>query len=158
MMKFLKFDSATEPVLRDNAELRKKSLFPMVRQAVSQNSFSYQEITFANEAYALNFQDKVEMVLPIAIGDYSDFFSSMHHAKNCGTIFRGPENPIPQNWYVRSIWIGSLFQFPTQPQQKWGKTMLVFTRFQVPSSHCLSWTGIIYCYLRNKYHSAKVLN
>lgn len=40
------------------------------------------------------------MIVPIAIGDYTDFFSSMHHAKNCGTIFRGPENPIPQNWYV----------------------------------------------------------
>ncbi|KAK2633126.1 hypothetical protein EUGRSUZ_L00543 [Eucalyptus grandis] len=64
--------SSTEPVLRDNTELRKKSLFPM---------------------------DKVEMVLPIAIGDYTDFFSSMHHAKNCGTMFRGPQNPIPQNWF-----------------------------------------------------------
>ncbi|CAL5390340.1 unnamed protein product [Camellia sinensis] len=43
--------------------------------------------------------DKVEMLVPIAIGDYTDFFSSMHHAKNCGTIFRGPENPIPANWF-----------------------------------------------------------
>lgn len=41
---------------------------------------------------------KVEMILPIAIGDYTDFFSSMHHAKNCGTIFRGPQNPITPNW------------------------------------------------------------
>lgn len=40
------------------------------------------------------------MLIPTAIGDYTDFFSSMHHAKNCGTIFRGPENPIPANWYV----------------------------------------------------------
>lgn len=45
-------------------------------------------------------QDEVEMLLPIAIGDYTDFFSSMHHAKNCGTIFRGPQNPISPNWYV----------------------------------------------------------
>lgn len=45
-------------------------------------------------------QGQVEMLLPIAIGDYTDFFSSMHHAKNCGTIFRGPENPIPANWYA----------------------------------------------------------
>lgn len=47
-------------------------------------------------------QGQVEMLLPIAIGDYTDFFSSMHHAKNCGTIFRGPENPIPANWYADS--------------------------------------------------------
>ncbi|XP_059307149.1 fumarylacetoacetase-like [Lycium ferocissimum] len=43
--------------------------------------------------------DKVQMLLPVAIGDYTDFFSSMHHAKNCGTIFRGPENPINLNWF-----------------------------------------------------------
>ncbi|PKA62891.1 fumarylacetoacetase [Apostasia shenzhenica] len=44
-------------------------------------------------------QNEVEMVLPVVIGDYTDFFSSMYHAKNCGTIFRGPENPIPTNWF-----------------------------------------------------------
>ena len=47
----------------------------------------------------MNLLGKVEMVLPMETGDYTDFFSSMHHAKNCGTIFRGPQNPIPQNWY-----------------------------------------------------------
>ncbi|KAI7987769.1 Fumarylacetoacetase [Camellia lanceoleosa] len=63
---------STEPALRDNTSLRQKALVPI---------------------------DKVEMLVPIAIGDYTDFFSSMHHAKNCGTIFRGPENPIPANWF-----------------------------------------------------------
>ncbi|KAF3451809.1 hypothetical protein FNV43_RR07905 [Rhamnella rubrinervis] len=64
--------SSTEPTLRDNADLRRKSLVPM---------------------------ENVEVLLPIAIGDYTDFFSSMNHAKNCGTIFRGPQNPIPANWF-----------------------------------------------------------
>ncbi|XP_075663960.1 fumarylacetoacetase [Castanea sativa] len=64
--------SATEPALRDNAALRQKALVPL---------------------------SKVKMLVPISIGDYTDFFSSMHHAKNCGTIFRGPENPIPANWF-----------------------------------------------------------
>lgn len=64
--------SADEPTLRDNTSLREKSLLPM---------------------------SEVQMFLPTVIGDYTDFFSSMHHAKNCGTIFRGPENPIPQNWF-----------------------------------------------------------
>ncbi len=52
-------------------------------------------------------QSKVEMLLPVAIGDYTDFFSSMHHAKNCGTIFRGPQNPIPANWCVNFGVVGS---------------------------------------------------
>ncbi|XP_057960727.1 fumarylacetoacetase isoform X2 [Malania oleifera] len=64
--------SSNEPLLRDNANLRQKALVAM---------------------------NKVQMLVPIAIGDYTDFFSSMHHAKNCGTIFRGPENPIPTNWF-----------------------------------------------------------
>ncbi|XP_015058874.1 fumarylacetoacetase-like [Solanum pennellii] len=64
--------SATEPTLRDNADLRKIALLPM---------------------------EKVQMLLPVAIGDYTDFFASMHHAKNCGTLFRGPENPINLNWF-----------------------------------------------------------
>ena len=45
-------------------------------------------------------QDKAEILLPMAIGDYTDFFTSMHHTKNCGIIFRGPDPPIPPNWYV----------------------------------------------------------
>ncbi|KAL2932297.1 Fumarylacetoacetase [Bienertia sinuspersici] len=48
-------------------------------------------------------QSKVEMLVPMTIGDYTDFFSSMHHAKNCGTIFRGPENAINLNWYYLPI-------------------------------------------------------
>ncbi|KAH7660276.1 fumarylacetoacetase protein [Dioscorea alata] len=64
--------SADEPTLRDNASLRKKALLPM---------------------------SEVEMLLPVVIGDYTDFFSSYYHAKNCGTMFRGPENAISQNWY-----------------------------------------------------------
>ncbi|CAN0910321.1 FAH [Linum grandiflorum] len=62
--------SSDEPKLRDNASLREKALLPM---------------------------SEVEMLLPVVIGDYSDFFSSKHHAKNCGTIFRGPQNPINLN-------------------------------------------------------------
>lgn len=45
-------------------------------------------------------QNSVEMLLPIAIGDYTDFFSSLHHTKNCGIIFRGPQNPVLENWCV----------------------------------------------------------
>ncbi|KAI5583349.1 hypothetical protein BDE02_06G008100 [Populus trichocarpa] len=68
--------SADEAKLRDNPNLREKSLVPM---------------------------SKVEMLLPIAIGDYTDFFSSMHHARNCGIMFRGPENAINPNWFQLPI-------------------------------------------------------
>ncbi|PYX83482.1 MAG: fumarylacetoacetase, partial [Acidobacteria bacterium] len=35
-------------------------------------------------------QNKVTMLAPARIGDYTDFYSSYHHAHNVGTMLRGP--------------------------------------------------------------------
>jgi fumarylacetoacetase len=40
---------------------------------------------------------EVEMLLPAAIGDYTDFYSSVHHATNVGKLFR-PDNPLLPNY------------------------------------------------------------
>ncbi len=40
----------------------------------------------------------VEMLLPIEIGDYTDFYSSIEHATNVGIMFRDPENALLPNW------------------------------------------------------------
>ncbi|MFW6183939.1 MAG: fumarylacetoacetase, partial [Chloroflexota bacterium] len=40
----------------------------------------------------------VTMHLPATIGDYTDFYSSRHHASNVGRMFRGEENPLLPNW------------------------------------------------------------
>ncbi len=42
--------------------------------------------------------DEIEMQLPVAIGDYTDFYSSKEHATNVGTMFRDPENALLPNW------------------------------------------------------------
>ncbi len=42
--------------------------------------------------------DKVELLLPVRVGDYTDFYSSLEHATNVGTMFRGPENALMPNW------------------------------------------------------------
>lgn len=42
--------------------------------------------------------EKVEMLLPVKIGDYTDFYSSMEHARNVGTMFRDPDNALLPNW------------------------------------------------------------
>ena len=45
------------------------------------------------------FQNKdVEMVMPVKIGDYTDFYSSKDHATNVGKMFRDPENALLPNW------------------------------------------------------------
>lgn len=40
----------------------------------------------------------VNMHLPVAIGDYTDFYSSIEHATNVGKMFRDPENALLPNW------------------------------------------------------------
>ena len=42
--------------------------------------------------------DEIEMQLPVQIGDYTDFYSSIEHATNVGTMFRDPENALLPNW------------------------------------------------------------
>ncbi len=60
-----------EPTLRDNAELRAEVFSPMA---------------------------DVELMLPVEIGDYTDFYSSRYHATNVGTMIRGAENALQENW------------------------------------------------------------
>ncbi|MCD4731949.1 MAG: fumarylacetoacetate hydrolase family protein, partial [Bacteroidales bacterium] len=42
--------------------------------------------------------DEVEMMLPVKVGDYTDFYSSIEHATNVGTMFRDPANALFPNW------------------------------------------------------------
>lgn len=42
--------------------------------------------------------DKVEMLMPVTVGDYTDFYSSIEHATNVGTMFRDPANALLPNW------------------------------------------------------------
>ncbi len=57
--------------LRDNEPLRQQVLLPM---------------------------DQCEMLLPIAVPDYTDFYSSRDHATNVGTMLRGADNARQETW------------------------------------------------------------
>ena len=59
------------PDLRDNEALKSQVLIPM---------------------------EKCELLLPIKTTDYTDFYASKDHASNVGTMFRGPENALTDNW------------------------------------------------------------
>ena len=41
--------------------------------------------------------DEAELRLPLAVGDYTDFYASVHHATNVGSMFR-PDNPLLPNY------------------------------------------------------------
>jgi 2-keto-4-pentenoate hydratase/2-oxohepta-3-ene-1,7-dioic acid hydratase in catechol pathway len=49
----------------------------------------------------------VQMVLPVSVGDYTDFYASKEHATNVGTMFRGKDNALMPNWYILmgSAWL-----------------------------------------------------
>lgn len=42
--------------------------------------------------------EEVQLHLPLQIGDYTDFYSSMEHATNVGKMFRNPEQALLPNW------------------------------------------------------------
>jgi len=63
----LRSDTAT---IRDHSKLRAELLVPQV---------------------------EAEMLMPARIGDYTDFYASLHHATNVGSMFR-PDNPLMPNW------------------------------------------------------------
>jgi len=41
---------------------------------------------------------KAEMLMPVMVRDYTDFYASEYHATNVGTMFRGKENALMPNW------------------------------------------------------------
>jgi fumarylacetoacetase len=49
-----------------------------------------------SEAF-LTLRENAELQLPCEIGDYTDFYASIHHARNVGSMFR-PDNPLLPNY------------------------------------------------------------
>jgi len=69
-------------------------------------------------------QDEAEMALPCRIGDYTDFYTGIHHATTVGKLFR-PDNPLlpnykwlPIGYHGRSSSIGVSGQSFARP---WGQ-------------------------------------
>jgi fumarylacetoacetase len=47
---------------------------------------------------AFHAAESVRMVMPLQVGDYTDFYSSREHATNVGIMFRDPANALLPNW------------------------------------------------------------
>ena len=43
-------------------------------------------------------RSSVRMQLPVGVGDFVDFYSSLHHAGNVGAMFRPDQEPLLPNW------------------------------------------------------------
>ncbi len=51
-----------------------------------------------NDLKVIHDIEAVDLHLPLEIGDYTDFYSSIEHATNVGTMFRDPNNALLPNW------------------------------------------------------------
>lgn len=75
-----------------------KSIHTAVRQRIT-DIFTTEDTEIQNIAKkTLIKQSEVTMHLPVKIGDYTDFYSSIEHATNVGKMFRDPENALLPNW------------------------------------------------------------
>ena len=74
-----------------------KSVWGATRQ-VLKNLLSDESHSVWQSGNVLVEQAKVDMLLPAAIGDYTDFYASEHHAANVGKIFRPNQPPLLPNW------------------------------------------------------------
>ena len=77
----------TEP----RAELRKQVSF-----LLSADSPSYRKDARIADRYLVPMAES-ELLVPANVGDYSDFYASVHHATNVGSMFR-PDNPLLPNY------------------------------------------------------------
>jgi fumarylacetoacetase len=67
-----------------------------IQKAMTVGGFFDNEVYKASDIFVD--ADQVEMLLPIHIGDYTDFYSSKEHATNVGIMFRDPANALLPNW------------------------------------------------------------
>jgi fumarylacetoacetase len=68
---------------------------------------------------------EVELLLPCEIGDYTDFYASIHHATNAGSMFR-PDNPLLPNYKWLPVGYhgraSSIVLSGTKVRRPWGQT------------------------------------
>jgi len=68
---------------------------------------------------------EVELLLPCEIGDYTDFYASIHHATNVGSMFR-PDNPLLPNYKWLPVGYhgraSSIVVSGTAVRRPWGQT------------------------------------
>lgn len=85
---------------------RAESLGPLLRQGASAWSILRQRLSellresapaSQRPTSSLVPQDEVRVGVPVEIGDYTDFYASIHHARNVGSMFR-PDQPLMPNY------------------------------------------------------------
>ena len=66
-------------------------------QACCDDDPGYWDLRSRREIFCLP-AAQADLRLPVHVGDYTDFYSSIEHATNVGSMFRGPDNALLPNW------------------------------------------------------------
>ena len=74
-----------------------KPVWQQVRRRITDLLSEYNAELRAAADRVLVRQTDATMLLPVQVGDYTDFYSSLEHATNVGKLFR-PDNPLMPNW------------------------------------------------------------
>jgi len=69
----------------------------IIQECFLDGNCSESEIALIREK-VLHDVSNVQMLMPVQIGDYTDFYSSIEHATNVGKMFRDPANALLPNW------------------------------------------------------------
>lgn len=85
-----------QPFLNDFIRLG-RPVWQRVRQII-QVALTNPTLQYQLPAHAFVTQAEATMHLPVQIGDYTDFYSSIDHATNVGKMFRDPANALLPNW------------------------------------------------------------
>jgi fumarylacetoacetase len=89
-----------KPVLNDFIAKGKKAtctIRNIIQECFTEKNCSDTEISLVRQM-ALHAESEVRMLMPLQVGDYTDFYSSIEHATNVGMMFRDPANALLPNW------------------------------------------------------------
>lgn len=90
----------SQPILNDFMA-KGKATWTATRNRISELLQSDNQEVQGNETLrsaAIVAQSEATMVMPMRVGDYTDFYASKEHATNVGTMFRDPNNALLPNW------------------------------------------------------------
>lgn len=99
LLSSLSFDTNvfSQPVLNDFIATG-KSNWSALRKWLQEQLSDANSALAQNQNEALVDRPKAKFYVPVHIGDYTDFYSSIEHATNVGKMFRDPENALLPNW------------------------------------------------------------
>ena len=93
----LPVDAFRQPTLNAFAEVG-RSVWSATRARLIELLSATNDELRVRPGRALLALDSVEVVMPVAIGDYVDGYTSLEHASNVGRMFRPDGDPLTPNW------------------------------------------------------------